>query len=142
MIRLRRAESRGCCSYISIYSRKPSAHIPLNPTGDRGTAHLLLAQVRYRVKSVHSVLETTAAALGRPRLVRAEIARLPSKMRPMQVGVDINKLNSGKVQIAVFRSRHLPGLVLDYASPEEAKLVALAIIRKLLVVNPTLQKND
>ncbi len=44
----------------------------------------------------------------------------------MLVKVDINKLNSGRVQIAVFRPEQSAGPVQTYASPNEAKTVLLA----------------
>jgi len=66
--------------------------------------------------------------LASKRRTRTRATRiLPRKMVAMQVRVDINKLNSGKVQIAVFRFPQSTGFVLDYPSPKEAREVLLAL---------------
>ena len=57
----------------------------------------------------------------------------------MQIRVDINRLKSGKVQIAVFRSQQSNGFALDYPSPNEARGVLLALGIDLGEVDRTLE---
>ncbi len=45
----------------------------------------------------------------------------------MQIRVDVNKRTNGKIQIAVFRSIHSGGFVLDYPSRKEAREVLIAL---------------
>jgi hypothetical protein len=47
--------------------------------------------------------------------------------KAMTIRVDVNKLNTGKVQIAAFRGSSSSGFVLNYPSPKEAREALIAL---------------